>query len=52
MSWEVVPNLRQMTPLPLIIRNVCLQCNAPEEVIEKVQDVYDVLKETLSIFAI
>jgi hypothetical protein len=34
MSWESVRNLRRMPPLLLIIRNICLQGNAPEEVIE------------------
>ncbi len=51
MSWEVVRNLRQMPPILLIIRNICTQGNAPEVVLENIQDVDDTLKETLSIFA-
>lgn len=49
MSWEVVRNLRQMPPLLLIVRNLCTQGKAPEEVLENVQDVDDILEETLSI---
>jgi len=49
MSWEVVRNLRQMPPLLLVIRNICTQGNAPEKVLENVQDVDDILKKTLSI---
>ncbi len=47
MSWEVVRDLRQMPPLLLIIRNICLQGKAPQEVIENINDVADVLKEVL-----
>ena len=52
MSWEIVRNPKQMPPLLLIIRNVCIQGKAPGEVLEDVQDIDDILKETLSIFAI
>ncbi|MFH1985065.1 MAG: hypothetical protein ABIL58_24780 [Pseudomonadota bacterium] len=50
MSWEVVRNLRQMPPLLLIIRNICIQGNAPDEVLVNIQEVDEVLQETLSIF--
>jgi len=50
MSWEVVRNLRQMSPLLLIVRNICVQGKAPDEVMENIQDVDNTLKETLSIF--
>jgi hypothetical protein len=50
MSWESVRNLRRMPPLLLIIRNICTQGKAPEEVLENIQDVDEVLKEVLSEF--
>jgi len=50
MSWEVVRNLRLMPPLLLIIRNICTQGKAPQEVIENIDEIDDVLKEVLSEF--
>lgn len=50
MSWESVRNLRGMLPLLLIIRNMCTQGKAPEEVLENIREVDDVLKEVLSEF--
>jgi hypothetical protein len=47
MSWEVVRDLRQMPPLLLVIRNICIQGKAPQEVIENINYIDDVLKETL-----
>ena len=52
MSWETVRNLRRMPPLLLIIRNICIQGNAPEEVLENILDVDELLKEVLSEFII
>ena len=51
MSWESVRNLRQMPPLLLIIRNICSQGQAPQEILENIRDVDEVLKEVLSEFA-
>lgn len=48
MSWEIVRNLRQMQPLLLIIRNICKQGKAPQEVLMNIQEVDDILKEVLS----
>jgi hypothetical protein len=48
MSWESVRNLRGMPPLLLIIRNICTQGKAPEEVLENIRDVDEVLREVLS----
>ena len=48
MSWESVRNLRRMPPLLLIIRNICMQGDAPEDVLENVGYVDEVLKEVLS----
>jgi hypothetical protein len=47
MSWEVVRNLRLMPPLLLIIRNLCLQGKAPDEVTQNIDDVNEVLAEAL-----
>lgn len=48
MSWETVRNLKRMPPLVLIIKNLCIQGKAPEEVLESVKYVDSVLKEVLS----
>jgi hypothetical protein len=48
MSWETVRNLRRMPPLLLIIRNICIQGKAPEEVLENIRDVDEILREVLS----
>ena len=48
MSWESVRNLKRMPPLVLIIRNICIQGKAPQEVLENIQDVDQILKEVLS----
>jgi hypothetical protein len=47
MSWEVVRDLRQMSPLVLVIRNICVQGNAPRGVIESIDEVDNTLKEVL-----
>jgi len=47
MSWETVRNLRRMPPLLLIIRNLCLQGKAPAEVIKNIDEVNEILGETL-----
>ena len=48
MSWEIVRNLREMPPLILIIRNICTQGNAPEEVLENIKEVDEIMREVLS----
>ena len=47
MSWESVRNLGRMPPLLLIIRNLCLQGGAPEEVMETIEAVHDILHEVI-----
>jgi len=47
MSWESVRNLERMPPLLTIIRNLCLQGEAPEEVLENIEDVHGILEEIL-----
>ena len=50
MSWESVRNLKRMPPLLLIIRNLCVQGKARQDVLENIQDVDEILKEVLSEF--
>lgn len=50
MSWEAVRNLKRMPPLLLIIRNICMQGKAPEEVLENIRELDEILKEVLSEF--
>lgn len=50
MSWETVRNLRLMPPLILVIRNICTQGKAPQEVLDSIQEVDIILKEVLSEF--
>ena len=49
MSWETVRSLDLMPPLVLIIRNLCKQ-GAPEEVMENLEDISEILRETLEEF--
>jgi hypothetical protein len=39
MSWETVRNLHRMKPLLLIIRNICTSGDAPQEVLESIEEV-------------
>jgi hypothetical protein len=48
MSWESVRNLERMPPLLLLIRNICIQGKAPQEVLEHVRDLDGILKRVLS----
>jgi hypothetical protein len=48
MSWETVRNLKRMPPLLLIIRNICIQGKAPQEVLENIREVDEILKGVLS----
>lgn len=47
MSWESVRNLRRMPPLALIIRNICVQNDVQGEVLERIEDVEEILEEAL-----
>jgi len=47
MSWENVRNLKRMPPIVLIIRNICMQGKAPEEVLENIRALDETLKEVL-----
>lgn len=48
MSWETVRNSKRMPPLLLIIRNICTQGKAPQDVLENIQELDEILKEVLS----
>ena len=50
MSWETVRNLKRMPPLLLIIRNICTQGKAPQEVLDNIKEVDVILNEVLSEF--
>ncbi len=45
MSWETVRHLERMEPLIILIRNLAIQGNAPEEIIEDIDEVAHLLKE-------
>lgn len=47
MSWETVRNLKLMPPLVLVIRNICLTGNAPEDVLTWLNEVHEILEEVL-----
>jgi hypothetical protein len=50
MSWETVRNLRRMPPLVLIIRNLCVQSGISGDVMLNLEEIANVLEETLAEF--
>jgi hypothetical protein len=52
MSWETVRNLNRMRPLILIIRNLCMQSGASDEIMLNLEEVTNILEETLEDFPI
>jgi hypothetical protein len=50
MSWETVRNLNRMPPLVLIIRNLCIQGGASSEIMLNLEEITNILEETLSKF--
>jgi hypothetical protein len=50
MSWEVVRNLKLMPPLILIVRNLCNQGNTPEEILQCLNMINEILEKTLEIY--
>jgi len=48
MSWETVRNLKRMPPLLLIIRNICTQGKAQQEVLEYINELDILIKRVLS----
>jgi hypothetical protein len=51
MSWETVRNLKLMPPLLLLIRNICTQGEAPQNVMDDIKNADIVLKRVLNTFA-
>jgi len=50
MSWEVVRDLRQMPPLLVVIRNLCIKGKVPDEIIENIDEIQEILSEVLERF--
>ncbi len=51
MSWESVRNLKQMKATFIVVQNIALQTNVPEEVMECVDMVREDMAEVLSAIA-
>ena len=47
MSWEVVRDFNRMAPLILVVRNLCVSGQAPEEVLENIDDVEGAFEEAI-----
>ena len=47
MSWETVRNLKLMPPLVLVIRNLCVQGEVPEDVLTCLNEIHELLEEVL-----
>ncbi len=45
MSWETVRHLERMEPLVVLIRNLAVQGQVAEEIMELLEDVNDILRE-------
>lgn len=50
MSWETVRNLDRMPDLVLIIRNLCMQSGVSGEMMQNLEEVTNILQETLQEF--
>ncbi len=50
MSWETVRNLNRMSPLILIIRNLCMQSAVSGEIMRNLEEITNILGETLAEF--
>ncbi len=44
-SWEVVRRLEHMPPLLLLVRNICTQGNAPDEVLQNLEILAELMDE-------
>jgi hypothetical protein len=44
-SWEVVRRLEHMPPLLLLVRNICTQGNAPDEVLQNLEILSELMDE-------
>lgn len=48
MSWETVRHLETMKPMVVLIRNIAVQGNAPDEIMQYIEDLTDILDEVLT----
>ncbi len=46
MSWETVRHLHRMPPLFAVIRNLCIQGGASEDVMAHIEDIAEILQDT------
>ena len=51
MSWETVRNLDRMPALVLIIRNLCIQSGVCDEVMQNLEEITNILEDTLQEFS-
>ena len=51
MSWECVRDLEQMHTMTTLIRNIALQSEAPPEVLECIEEVFEALLEVFAAVA-
>ena len=51
MSWESVRNLDHMKATFILIQNIAIQSNAPETIMEQLNEVRDDLDETFRVLA-
>lgn len=51
MSWESVRNLNSMKKTFILVQNIAIQANAPDEVIEWVDDVRESIDAAVSAIA-
>ncbi len=47
MSWEVVRHLERMKPLLILVRNIALQADVSENIMQEIDDLSQILDETL-----
>ncbi len=47
MSWEVVRHLERMKPLLILVRNIALQADVSENIMQEIDDLSEILDETL-----
>lgn len=47
MSWEVVRHLERMKPLLILVRNIALQADVSENITQEIDDLSEILDETL-----
>lgn len=47
MSWETVRNLDRMKPLLVLIRNIAIKAKLSEDIYDEINDIDDILKESI-----